>query len=203
MAPGDRQHGRGRGTPARRDGGTVVPAGFAPGSICHQSFFDIVSRHFSRRHHADVAGRPGAGWGARNLALRPEPNAEIDYFWFNYLVVTAAAWLTLVGFFASTLSRSFLQAVGLGIATFFISFALLAHQRAGGFSGIPVGALLLAGGDRYPNHHRHPALAGLFELQKFPRRLAVVAAQSAGLCRRVYIRHRDQHDALPSRLGSF
>jgi ABC-type transport system involved in multi-copper enzyme maturation permease subunit len=67
-----------------------------------------------------------AGLGARNLMLRPEPNTEFDLFWFNFWVVTATAWLTLLGFFGSTLSRSFLQAVGLGIATFFISFALLA-----------------------------------------------------------------------------
>src|ERR1035441_5320539 len=32
--PGNRQYGRGRGTPARRDGGTVVPAGFTPASVC-------------------------------------------------------------------------------------------------------------------------------------------------------------------------
>ena len=76
-----------------------------------------------------------AGLGARNLALRPEPNAELDYFWFNFLVVTAAAWLTLVGFYGSTLSRSFLQAVGLGIATFFISFALLAINGQEVFRG--------------------------------------------------------------------
>jgi hypothetical protein len=67
-----------------------------------------------------------AGLGARNLMLRPEPNTEFDFFWFNFWVVTATAWLTLLGFFGSTLSRSFLQAVGLGIATFFISFTLLA-----------------------------------------------------------------------------
>ena len=76
-----------------------------------------------------------AGLGARNLALRPEPNAELDYFWFNFWVVTAAAWLTLVGFYGSTLSRSFLQAVGLGIATFFISFALLAINGQEVFRG--------------------------------------------------------------------
>ena len=66
-----------------------------------------------------------AGLGARNLMLRPEPNTEFDLFWFNFWVVTATAWLTLLGFFGSTLSRSFLQAVGFGIATFFISSALL------------------------------------------------------------------------------
>ena len=67
-----------------------------------------------------------AGLGSQNPALRPEPNTGIDLFWLHFFVVTAAAWLTLLSFFGSTLSRSFLQAVGLGIATFFISFALLA-----------------------------------------------------------------------------
>ena len=55
--PGDRQHGRGRGTAAGRDGRTVVPAGFAPGSVRHQRISDFVSRHIPRRRHADVAGR--------------------------------------------------------------------------------------------------------------------------------------------------
>jgi hypothetical protein len=84
-----------------------------------------------------------AGLGARNLMLRPEPNAELDYFWFNFWVVTAAAWLTLVGFYGSTLSRSFLQAVGLGIATFFISFTLLAISGQEIFRGyMPVQFIL-------------------------------------------------------------
>jgi hypothetical protein len=67
-----------------------------------------------------------AGLGAPNPALIPEPHTGINLFWLHFSIVAAAAWLALLGFFASTLARSFLQAVGLGIATFFISFALLA-----------------------------------------------------------------------------
>jgi ABC-type transport system involved in multi-copper enzyme maturation permease subunit len=39
--------------------------------------------------------------------------------WFPFGIVVFSAWLVLVSFFASTLARSFLQAVGLAIATFF------------------------------------------------------------------------------------
>jgi hypothetical protein len=67
-----------------------------------------------------------AGLGSQNPALRPGPNGETDLFWLHFWIVTATAWLTLFGFFGSTLSRSFLQAAGLGIASFFVSFALLA-----------------------------------------------------------------------------
>ena len=66
-----------------------------------------------------------AGLGAQNPALKVEPDTGFNLFWLHFSVVAVAAWLVLVGFFASTLARSFLQAVGLGIATFFISFALL------------------------------------------------------------------------------
>jgi ABC-type Na+ efflux pump permease subunit len=67
-----------------------------------------------------------AGLGAQNPALKLEPNSGFDLFWLHFSVMAVAAWLTLLSFFGSTLSRSFLQAVGFGIATFFISFALLA-----------------------------------------------------------------------------
>ncbi len=66
-----------------------------------------------------------AGLGAQNPAFTPGSSPEINFFWLSFIVVAVAMWLTLLGFFASTLSRSFLQAVGIGIATFFISFALL------------------------------------------------------------------------------
>jgi hypothetical protein len=66
-----------------------------------------------------------AGLGAQNPALKLEPNSGFDLFWLHFSVMAVAAWLTLLSFFGSTLSRSFLQAVGLGIATFFISSALL------------------------------------------------------------------------------
>ena len=66
-----------------------------------------------------------AGLGAQNPALKVEPDSGFNLFWLHFSVVAVAAWLVLLGFYASTLARSFLQAVGLGIATFFISFALL------------------------------------------------------------------------------
>jgi ABC-type transport system involved in multi-copper enzyme maturation permease subunit len=66
-----------------------------------------------------------AGFGAQNPALKPADNSGINFFWFFFAGVAVAGWLVLLCFFASTLARSFLQAVGLGIATFFISFALL------------------------------------------------------------------------------
>jgi hypothetical protein len=66
-----------------------------------------------------------AGIGAQNPALMPEPHQEFDVFWLHFWVLTATSWLVLLGFFASTLSRSFLQAVGLGIAAFFVSFMLV------------------------------------------------------------------------------
>jgi len=84
-----------------------------------------------------------AGLGARNLVLYPDPGAETDHFWLHFGVVTGTAWLTLLGFFGSTLSRSFLQAIGLGIAAFFISFTLLAINGQELFRGfMPVHSFL-------------------------------------------------------------
>jgi len=66
------------------------------------------------------------GLGAPNpMFANPANNSGLDFLWLSFFVVSAASWLTLLGFFASTLSRSFLQAVGFGIATFFISCASL------------------------------------------------------------------------------
>ena len=76
-----------------------------------------------------------AGLGAQNPALKLEPNSGFDLFWLYFSVMAIAAWLALLSFFASTLSRSFLQAVGLGIATFFISFALLISNSQTFFLG--------------------------------------------------------------------
>ena len=56
-----------------------------------------------------------AGIGAQNPALMPEPHQEFDVFWLYFWVLTATGWLVLFSFFASTLSRNFLQAVGLGL----------------------------------------------------------------------------------------
>jgi hypothetical protein len=76
-----------------------------------------------------------AGLGAQNPALKLEPNSGFDLFWLYFSVMAVATWLALLSFFASTLSRSFLQAVGLGIATFFISFALLISNSQTIFQG--------------------------------------------------------------------
>jgi alpha-tubulin suppressor-like RCC1 family protein len=80
-----------------------------------------------------------AGIGAQNPALMPEPHHEFDVFWLYFWVLTATSWLVLLGFFASTLARSFLMAVGLGIAAFFVSFMLVVangHMISGGFTSV-------------------------------------------------------------------
>ena len=67
-----------------------------------------------------------ASFGAQNpMIVKPESNFGVELFWLSFWVVLAGFWLTLLSFFASTLSRNFLQAVGLGIATVFITLALL------------------------------------------------------------------------------
>ena len=53
-------------------------------------------------------------FGANNPMFTPEMG-----LWFPFGIVAFSAWLILVSFFASTLAKSFLQAVGLAIATFF------------------------------------------------------------------------------------
>jgi hypothetical protein len=79
----------------------------------------------------------GIGFGSLNLMF---DNTEL---WFPLGVVAFSAWLALVSFFASTLAKSFLQAVGLGIATFFISFALLISNSQVFFRGdMPVQFIL-------------------------------------------------------------
>jgi hypothetical protein len=55
----------------------------------------------------------GVGLSAHNPIFK-----ESDMFWFEFGIVAFAAWLVLVSFFASTMSKSFLQAIGLGVATF-------------------------------------------------------------------------------------
>ncbi len=58
-----------------------------------------------------------AGSGAHNSIFTP---GDFDTLLYQLGLVAFAAWLTLVSFFASTLAKSFLQAVGLGVATFFV-----------------------------------------------------------------------------------
>jgi hypothetical protein len=59
------------------------------------------------------------GFGSHN------PMFDNTGWWFPLGIVASAAWLALVSFFASTLARSFLQAVGLAIATFFCCMSLI------------------------------------------------------------------------------
>ena len=81
--------------------------------------------------------------GAQNLSLKPADGSGIDIFWLSFFVVSVATWLTLLGFFGSTLSRSFLQAVGFGIATFFISCTALTFNWQDIFHGfLPAQRLL-------------------------------------------------------------
>jgi len=55
----------------------------------------------------------------------PSVFSATDNSAWRFLVVAFAAWLALVSFFASTLARSFLQAMGLGVATFFVCATLV------------------------------------------------------------------------------
>jgi hypothetical protein len=66
-----------------------------------------------------------AGLGAPSPMFSLKSETEYAVL-FQSAVVVLAALLTGINFFASTLSRSFLQAVGLGVATSFISITLLA-----------------------------------------------------------------------------
>jgi hypothetical protein len=59
------------------------------------------------------------GFGAHNPMFTPEVyTGKFGVLLFQLGIVAFAGWLALVSFFASTLAKSFLQAVGLGIATF-------------------------------------------------------------------------------------
>jgi ABC-type transport system involved in multi-copper enzyme maturation permease subunit len=64
-----------------------------------------------------------AGVGARSQVFADQ--GLYSFCFFCFWVLAATAWLVLLGFFASTLSRSFLQAIGLGIAAFIVSFMLV------------------------------------------------------------------------------
>ena len=63
-----------------------------------------------------------AGFGAQNPALAP--NQGFDFFWLHFAVVVTAASLALVSFFASSLAKTFLQAIGFAIVTF-VGWAML------------------------------------------------------------------------------
>jgi ABC-type transport system involved in multi-copper enzyme maturation permease subunit len=66
------------------------------------------------------------GFGAHNPMFTSENGAgKFGFLLFPLGITAFSACLALVSFFASTLAKSFLQAVGLGIAIFFICCALL------------------------------------------------------------------------------
>jgi hypothetical protein len=58
------------------------------------------------------------GLGAQSPALAAELNQRFIPFWLHFAVMVAAALLALVSFFASTLAKTFLQAIGFAIMTF-------------------------------------------------------------------------------------
>jgi ABC-type transport system involved in multi-copper enzyme maturation permease subunit len=77
----------------------------------------------------------GVGWGAKSELFNGQ--GELDSGFFPLGIVALAAWLSLVSFFASTLAKSFLQAIGFAIVTF-IGWAML-------ISGFAVGHRLFYG----------------------------------------------------------
>jgi hypothetical protein len=76
-----------------------------------------------------------AGFGAQNPALATDQG--FDAFWLHFTVTAVATWLALVSFFASTLAKTFLQAIGFAIVTF-AGWAML-------ISGFAVGHRLFYG----------------------------------------------------------
>src|ERR1017187_8311676 len=88
----------------------------------------------------------GVALGARNQAFTSDNHTnEFGFFLFLLGSAVFSAWLALVSFFASTLARSFLQAVGLAIATFFcctLFIPVLAAGRMMFFDRIPVHSVL-------------------------------------------------------------
>jgi len=67
------------------------------------------------------------GFGSNNSVFKPEshPGGYSGVQLFQLGIVAFAAWLALVSFFASTLAKNFLQAVGVAIATFFCCTLLI------------------------------------------------------------------------------
>jgi len=64
--------------------------------------------------------RVAAEFGSKNSMFTPEAGigGEFGVLGFEWAIVALATWLTFVSFYASTLARSFLQALGLAVATF-------------------------------------------------------------------------------------
>ena len=88
----------------------------------------------------------GIGFGAQNPVFMPEVHTwEFGILLFQLGFVAFVAWLVLVSFFASTLARSFLQAVGLAIATFFgclLLIPIFTNNRMILFDSISVHSIL-------------------------------------------------------------
>lgn len=82
----------------------------------------------------------GAGVGGGQSVF-----AQSDLHYLKTAIISFAAWLTLVSFFASTLAKSFLQSIGFGVAVFFI-FVLFVPVFANGrmlfFDSLPAPAIL-------------------------------------------------------------
>ncbi len=87
-----------------------------------------------------------AGWGANNPVFAPEAHTgRSGVLLFQLGIVAFAGWLALVSFFASTLARSFLQAIGLAVATFFgcmLFVPVLANGRMLFLDSVPAYSVL-------------------------------------------------------------
>src|ERR1039457_2329280 len=86
------------------------------------------------------------GLGSPSPIFKSESHSgEFGIKLFQVGIVVSTAWLALVSFFASTLARSFLQAVGLAIATFFcclVFIPVFADGRMMFFDSIPAHSIL-------------------------------------------------------------
>jgi hypothetical protein len=88
----------------------------------------------------------GVGLGANSEIFKVEAaQSGFGSALFPLGVVALAAWLSLVGFFASSLARNFLQAIGFAIATFIGSVMIVPAFTKGWmflFESLPVGSIL-------------------------------------------------------------
>jgi hypothetical protein len=87
----------------------------------------------------------GAGLGAKSLFGREAFPSQDDVFLVELGLGAFVAWLALVSFFASTLAKSFLQAVGFGVAVFFgcvMVVPLFTNGRMFFFDSIPAQSIL-------------------------------------------------------------
>ena len=95
-----------------------------------------------------------AHFGARSEFFKPEAYSEnqfgSDFVWFQTSIVALAAGISVAAFFASTLARNFLQALGLAIATilscvlFVPLVVVISNQQTLFFNVIPKLPILIA-----------------------------------------------------------